>query len=70
MRRYYLTSDSFRVLHCASRYTLFTPAKHVLLNWCLQNENHKQRTVKLYFSIGFKYLLTYISNALQFKSEV
>ena len=49
MRRYYLTSDSFRVLHCASRYTLLTPAKHVLLNWCLQNENHKQRTEKLIF---------------------
>ena len=58
---------SFCVLHCPSRYTQFTPAKHVLLNWCLQNENHKQRTEKLYFSIGFKYLLTYISNALQFK---
>ena len=48
----YLTS--FLVLHCPSRYTQ-------------QNENHKQRTEKLYFSIGFKYLLTYISNALKFK---
>ena len=27
-------------------YTLFTPAKDVLLNWFLMNENHKQRTEK------------------------
>ena len=30
-------------------YTLFTPAKHILLNWFLLIENHKQGTEKLNF---------------------
>ena len=33
----------------SSSNTPFTPAKHVLLNWFLLNENYKQRTEKLDF---------------------
>ena len=39
--------------------TLFTSAKHVLLNWFLLNENHKQRTEKL----------TCVYNVLQFNKK-
>ena len=49
-RLQYVQNMAARVV-CQMSNTLFTPAKHVLLNWFSLNENYKQRTEKLDFPL-------------------